>query len=351
MPPLKFHSAPLRASVLPIRKVALAALCVAACATAQAQSAPAATTVQVYGLMDIGLGSFKDAGDDRVTRVESGAMTTSFIGFKGVEDLGGGLTANFVLESFMLNDTGMSGSFSGDPFYSRAAYVGLKKEGVGQLRMGRVPTPLFANVLMYNPLVSSYNYSPAIRSHYSYTGKTSGGTAWSNAVAYTSPDLGGVTVDMLYAPRESAQGDNTSAAVRYNSGAFSGGLVVQRVQASFASGEETTWQLGASYNAGFAKFFGQYGRVRETDTQTTNAGTRDTISQFGASVPVGNGAVLASWGQAKTSGTREATRSFTTIGYDHYLSKRTDLYAIAMGDRWTGRSDGSSFGVGIRHRF
>ena len=334
------------------RLIALAATGAMACmgmaTSAYAQSAP---TVQIYGLMDIGLGSFKDAGSDRVTRVESGAMTTSFIGFKGTEDLGNGLSANFVLESFMLNDTGMSGSFSGDPFYSRAAYVGLKKDGVGQLRMGRVPTPLFANVLMYNPLVSSYNYSPAIRSYYSYTGKTSGGTAWSNAVAYTSPDLGGVTVDLLYAPKESAQGDNTSAAVRYNGGALSAGLVVQRVQASFASGSETTWQLGASYNAGFAKFFGQYGRVRETDTATTNAGTREVISQLGASVPVGNGAVLASYGQAKTTGAREATRAFTTIGYDHYLSKRTDLYAMAMADRWTDRANGSSFGVGIRHRF
>jgi predicted porin len=335
-----------------LRLVVLAASSTIAClvmaTSAHAQSTPA---VQIYGLMDIGLGSFKDAGSDRVTRVESGAMTTSFFGFKGTEDLGNGLSANFVLESFMLNDTGMSGSFSGDPFYSRAAYVGLKQEGVGQLRMGRVPTPLFANVLMYNPLVSSYNYSPAIRSYYSYTGKTSGGTAWSNAVAYTSPDLAGVTVDLLYAPKESAQGDNTSAAVRYNGGALSAGLVVQRVQASFASGAESTWQLGASYNAGFAKFFGQYGRVRETDTATINAGTREAISQLGVSVPVGSGAVLASYGQARTTGAREATRAFTTVGYDHYLSKRTDLYAMAMADRWTDRANGSSFGVGIRHRF
>ena len=45
------------------------------------------------------------------------------------------------------------------------------------------------------------------------------------------------------------------------------------------------------------------------------------------------------------------TRTTTSVGYDYYLSKRTDLYAVVMNDRFTGNASGNSYGVGIRHRF
>jgi predicted porin len=314
-------------------------------ATAHAQS-----SVQVYGTLDIAVGSFKDAGGQRSTQVASGNMTTSYVGFKGSEDLGNGLQAQFTLESYLRNDEGAAGRYNGDNFWSRAANVALSG-GFGTVKLGRIGTPLFTNVLRHNPFGASFSFSPAIRTHFSYTGKVSGDTAWNNAVEYATPNLGGFTGHVLVGAKEQSQGDNLSASLRYANQALSVGLVVQKVEVPFTRGSETTWQLGASYDLASVKLFGQYGRVRETQTPLVSANTTDRIAQLGLSVPVGNGAILASWGQARTTEAVQATRTFTSLGYDHRLSKRTDLYAVLMGDRWTSRENGGSVGFGIRHAF
>ena len=47
----------------------------------------------------------------------------------------------------------------------------------------------------------------------------------------------------------------------------------------------------------------------------------------------------------------DISRKTFTVGYDYFLSKRTDVYVMAMADRITNQTKGSSFGVGVRHRF
>lgn len=96
------------------------------CATgAQAQS-----SVQLMGLTDVFVGSMKNAGDAGSSKVvNSGGMTTSWFGFKGTEDLGGGLRANFALTSFIKVDSGSQGRFANDTFFSRDANVGLSTAG------------------------------------------------------------------------------------------------------------------------------------------------------------------------------------------------------------------------------
>ena len=105
-----------------------------------------------------------------------------------------------------------------------------------------------------------------------------------------------------------------------------------------------TWQAAASYDVGAAKLFGQFGKV---DNQTS--GNEYDIAGLGASVPVGSGKLLAQWGRIKPE--TGAKRTTISAGYDHFLSKRTDLYAVAMSDKLDGQSSGSAFAVGIRHRF
>ena len=101
------------------RLLAVAAAFAACCGSAAAQ------TVQVYGLLDMSAGRFQSPGQPRIWRSESGAMSTSFIGFKGTEDLGGGLKAKFEIDHFLRLDSGSPGRFNGDAFWSRNAYVGL----------------------------------------------------------------------------------------------------------------------------------------------------------------------------------------------------------------------------------
>lgn len=327
---------------------ACALLCagVGTAAAVQAQS-----SVQVYGLIDLAVGSYETSGADRTTGVESGGMTTSYLGFKGSEDLGGGLSAVFALDTFLRADTGDAGRFNGDLFWARNANIGLSG-GFGTVKLGRSATPLFVSTLLFNPFGDSFGFSPAIRTFYSPTTKVAGDTGWSNAIVYSTPNFSGLSATVSYVLKEALQGGNIGANVMYFGGPLAASLAIQQVKVPFASGKETTWQLGGSYNFGVAKAFVQYGQVKETGTGIATANTKDKILQVGANVPLGAGSVLASYGVAKTTPSGEQTkREILSLGYDHFLSKRTDVYAVYMYDKIKSLDSGNTFAVGVRHRF
>lgn len=339
-------------SILSLRALAVAAA-LAAGGAAQAQS-----SVQLYGLADVSVGSFKTSGGDRTKQVASGRMATSFLGFKATEDLGGGLQAIVVLEHFMRLDTGEAGRFAGDSFWSRNANVGLRGD-FGYVRMGRIGTPLFINTLSFNPFADSFGFSPSIRTIYQGgIGKLAGDSGWNNAVGWISPKFGGVSATLLVAAGEGAgEGPNVGGSISYADGPLAIGLAAQKVETAFSRGEEKAWQLGASYDFKVVKVYGQIGRIKEGDTFSGAAiaagnDTRDRTMQLGVSVPVGAvGSVLASYGEAKTSGRLDSKRSFTTVAYDHALSKRTDLYAVVMFDKLKGADRAATTAVGVRHNF
>ena len=334
------------------RAVSLAAAALCGTGAAQAQ------TAQIYGLADLSVGSFKDSGGRRTAQVASGRMATSFLGFRATEDLGGGLQAVAVMEHFMRMDTGEAGRFAGDTFWSRNVNVGVRGD-FGYLRLGRMSTPLFINTLSFNPFVDSFGFSPAIRTTYQGgIGKVAGDSGWNNAVAYGSPRFGGVSVNLQVAAGEgSGEGPNVGGSLQYADGPLAVGLAAQRVQTAFARGDETAWQLGASYDFGVVKAFGQVGRIQEGETfvgaaRAPGYDTRDRLLQAGVSVPVtATGKVLASYGEAKTSGSRDSKRSFTSLAYDHHLSKRTDVYAVVMFDKLQGQDRAATTALGIRHNY
>ena len=319
-------------------KIAAAALLALMGAAAHAQS-----SVTLYGLVDLAAGSFKNPGAKAVKKVDSGAMTTSFIGFSGKEDLGGGMTASFAMESFLLPDTGAAGRFSGDAMWARSAFVSLSSKELGTIKLGRNTTPLFVGTLMFNAFGDSFGFSPAIR--HTFTSSTvTGDTGWSDSVHYIAPKMGDFSAGLIAALGEGGGGRNWGGNIGYGSGAFGAALNYQKVQKGATVDDTETWQLGASYNFGVAKAFGQYAKVDNTTLK------RDfKISGLGISVPVGSGAFLAQWGHINGSAT--ADRTTYTVGYDYTMSKRTDLYAAFMSDKIDGLSTGSSYGVGVRHRF
>ncbi|HEX5310376.1 porin [Aquabacterium sp.] len=110
-----------------MKKTLLALAALAASSAAFAQS-----FVTLYGVVDVSVERVK--GDHQVTRVSSGNLATSRLGFKGTEDIGGGLKANFVLESAVNADTGAQGN--SNRLFDRAAWAGLAG-GAGELRLGR----------------------------------------------------------------------------------------------------------------------------------------------------------------------------------------------------------------------
>ena len=205
-----------------IRRIALAGL-IASASLAQAQ-----THVSTYGLADVAIGRFQNPGSAAVNAVESGKMTTSHLGFRGSEDLGGGLSAVFVLEHFFRPDTGTPGRFDGDVYWGRNAYVGFRG-AFGSVHVGRITTSLFVNTLVYNPFGDSFGFSPSIR-HFFASGTVTGDSAWSDSLRYTSPKFGGVSFTAHVAAGEGNGGHNTGLSAQYGGGPLSVGAAWQNAR-------------------------------------------------------------------------------------------------------------------------
>lgn len=361
-----------------IRKFALSVLALSAAAAAQAQS-----SYNVYGLVDLSVASMQLSGlptaadNKRITKVDSNNMTTSYLGFKGTEDLGGGLKAGFVLEAFLRPDTGAQGrsdanttltpNVPADNFWGRAANVYLQSD-LGKLTVGRQGNLLFGQVVSYNPFGGAFGLSPAVRLTFGKWGNDKGDSSWSNAVTYSSPNLAGFTGSVSYqAGEDSALNERNSYALsaNYVNGPFAVGGAWQTVRSAEApkvnltQGQRQNFGLlGTSYDLGVVKLFGQYGEF--SNSGFSGKDRIDTkLYQLGASVPVGaSGKVLLSYGESKekpvSGGTTPVTKHrITSLGYDHNLSKRTDVYAVVMVDKeqLPGYESGTSLVFGMRHAF
>lgn len=330
-------------------------------------AAHAQSSVKLYGMVDMSLGSFENAGGERVTAIESGKMMTSYFGLSGSEDLGGGLKAEFVLESFLAGDTGVAGGAMANKaggFWSRGSWVGLSG-GFGRVALGQYDNPLFTYGYTYNPFGSSMAFSPTMR-HYYYglgnIGQSNAGTGidtgFVNSVTYETPVMGGLMATLQYSPKESGDSSSYSAAVSYTSGPLSAALTYVKSGISTAyDSDEKIWALGASYDFGVAKAFLQYTAV-DQDSSTApvvQAPNKDKIYQVGVSVPVTEKAsVMASFGKQSNkldaSGAQEKDTVFS-LGYNYVLSKRTDVYGVFTNNQHTGVKSGQTYAVGIRHNF
>lgn len=342
------------------RATALAAAGLLAAAGAQAQS-----SVQLYGLIDLSVGQFETAGSPKIKRLDSGNMSTSFFGFKGSEDLGGGLKAGFTLESFLLADSGGAGRVPGvDAFWARNANVSLSG-GFGTLKLGRTGPPLFVSSLLFNSYGDSFGYSPTIRQYYNSPHGTPliGDSGWNNAIGYSTPSMGGLSANVLVAAGEgaaTAKGPNVGANLLYFAGPLALTGAWQKVEAQGVLGRgissfpgfssQSAWQVGGSYDLKFAKFFLQYGNI-----ETKAAAKVETdIINISATIPMGPGAIQAAYGNSETTTSGMAGKpesEMLTLGYGYKLSKRTDVYALYMSDKYTGKSSGTTLAAGMRHTF
>ena len=328
-----------------------------------ATGAHAQSSVQLMGLTDVFVGSMKNAGDaGSRSAVDSGGLTTSWFGFKGTEDLGGGLKANFALTSFIKVDTGTQGRFANDTFFSRDANVGLSG-AFGSVSLGRGLAPNFVPSVVANPLGDSFTFAPIILHMnvplFNGTGwgsTTPSDTGWSNEIVYSTPNMGGLTANVHYQFGEIA-GNNGKKNIGVNALYFNGPITLtgfyERDQISnpavpntYLGTTKTDWMLGGAYDFAVVKAFASYGQAKADNTSN-----KAKTTQLGVSVPTGAaGKVLASFAQTKMTDTDISRKTFT-VGYDYFLSKRTDVYVMAMNDRITHQTNGNSVGLGIRHRF
>jgi predicted porin len=346
------------------KKTAVAAAALLAAFAAQAQS-----QVSIYGNLDVSFGRFEEpsittADNDAVTAVESGSLRQSFIGFKGQEDLGGGLKAFFVLESGINVDTG---SQDGN-FWGRTSVVGLSGD-FGTVALGNARNLMFLANDAFNPFradsalfsTSSYAFTngpiSAVNAALAAGGtgiSLSGlGSNWQNSITYTSPNLSGFTVAVQARMSENEDiDDGYAVALNYAAGPLALNATYEDAPISATNGLVTesvdtkSWLLNASYDLGAAKLFAQYGQ-RDFD----GFDDKYKFFQLGTSIPVStSGAVMLSYAQGKLD---DAKLSDISLAYEHSLSKRTSAYVGLNSTKLDDAADetGTSFAVGIRHAF
>lgn len=379
---------------------ALLALAVAGMAGASAVHAQ--STVQFSGIIDVYAGSLQRSGEkDRTAVTNSSGMSTSWWGFKGVEDLGGDLKANFNLTGFFRPDVGGMGRHDADTLFSRDANVGLSGK-FGRISLGRDLAPNFVPSISLTPFGGSFPFSPLLlhtqTGNGGYKGQkwaatVAGDTGWSNEIMYVTPNMSGLTASLFLQLGEQAGNNsknNVGANAMYNNGPLTLGAYYQQIKlknptdptigdsalfnftlynkdtgainALPSAKKQDTWFIGGAYDFNVTKLFATY---QQTKNQLPNQfeDVKSKTLQLGASAPLGNGVAMLSWAHTtvKANGdysqigagnwTQEIKRNTVAAGYDYLLSKRTDIYTVVMIDKITDESNGKSFGVGIRHKW
>jgi predicted porin len=330
-----------------------------------AGAANAQSSVQLYGQVDEWVGATKFPGSDRAWNVSGGGMSTSYWGLKGAEDLGNGYKAIFALESFFRAQNGQFGRFQGDTFFARNSYVGIQAP-YGTFTAGRLTTQLFVSTILFNPFVDSYVFSPMVYHVFLGLGTfpdqgVVGDSGWNNSVQYTTPDFNGLSGSAMYSfgnqPGD-GRSKKYSAQFLYFRGPFAATGVYQYVNFNNNPGDLSTFitgyksqsvaQIGLSYDLKYVKFFGQY---MYTNNDIDVGSFHVNTAQGGVTVPLGPGSVMASYAYSRSNGGLDQTHKSWAVGYDYPLSKRTDVYAAYLNDKYTSMSSGDTYGVGVRAKF
>ena len=333
--------------------IALAALAtLAAAGTAAAQS-----SVTIYGRLDASVGTNK-VDSVSTTQLFSGNLTTSRLGFRGTEDLGGGLKANFQLESALTVDDGTAGSLR----FGRASWVGLSG-GFGAVRMGLIDSAYkdIYDMGVSNNLYDS-EFTPTKIAYLSGTVGTASGVSdyssrLSNSIRYDTPSFGGFSAGLSYAFDENVAPATTNSEVtafnlRYRAGPLDVGLGYQDQKNATATSDRNFTVLAAAYNFGMARVSGQYQMTDQAN------GLEDSDYSFGVTVPLGKFDVSAGYakGKSELNGVTTGDGTAFALGATYALSKRTKLYGglldgeVENGAGATAR-ERRLYAVGVRHDF
>ena len=367
------------------RAAALATLAVAGVASAQ-------SSVTLFGIVDAGV-SYYNAKGGNLKQTQwaqsSSGYNSSRIGFRGTEDLGGGLAAGFWLEGGLNNDVGQGKASGGGLDFQRRSTVSLSGP-FGEVRLGRDFTPTFWNNTAFDPFGTN-----GVGTNIIDTAESSafGGTnpqyvRSSNTVGYFLPaNIGGFYGQVQYGFHEQVNALNVNPETgEYMGGRF--GYANGPLDVALAYGESTildnglgnenkrkTVNLGASYDFSVVKLFGELSQAK-IDRTVGYVGLNDqkiSGDLLGISAPIGAGLIRASYSGAKfDNGTAAADpkSSKLAVGYVYNLSKRTALYAtyahiwnrngatlttggspVIPAFSSTGKSSANGYDFGVRHAF
>jgi predicted porin len=366
-----------------MKKLLIATAAMAVVAGAQAQS-----SVTVYGVVDMNMSSNDITGSGSQSGLGVNALSTSRVGLKGTEDLGGGLKAEFQLEGALNPTTGQLGTTSktigttaaanqtsqAATLFNREAWIGLTDAKLGSIRVGR--TDISGAQGLDSTVGQAGNLSDA-------SGNLGADSA--GIIRYTTPTFAGFSVQAAYlnaspttvssatSTVDATAGEATTGAMKsiyaqYEAGNLGvyAGQTTNKISATYDQ-KETTY--GVKYDFGVVAV-GAYQSVRAASTaalDTSNGDIKQTI--FSASAPVallGSGvkahAVYAKISSDKAertasilAGDKIADGDKTTFALTKALSKRTTAYVAYVDTQYktqaTDNADSKLYAVGVSHNF
>jgi predicted porin len=297
-------------------------------------AAVAQSSVTVFGTVDLSVSRVSSSGAGSRLSLASGQGAPSRLGFRGTEDLGGGLSAGFWLEGEVFADTGATSA--GGQFFNRRSTVSLLGN-FGEVRLGRDFAPSYLNNSAFDPFG---NRGAGKAMTYNNIGDT---VRNSNSIGYFLPaGLGGFYGTVQYAFGEAAsnvpndkQGNYVGGRFGYANGPINIAAAVGQYK-QFIGASNTVpitlgydlrvANIGGSYDLNFAKILAFYGQEKLKDGPVGASEVNSLL--IAATVPVGVGEWRASVGRYDTKDSSNDWQRYS-IGYVHYLSKRTQLYGAA----------------------
>jgi predicted porin len=284
-----------------MKKSLIALAVLAASGAVMAQS-----SVTVYGKLETSYQKLSSAG------ATLGGIHGSRVGFRGTEDLGGGLKANFQMEHRFTPDDGAQG---GGVMWNGLSTVGVSG-GFGSVNFGRQYT---ASFLGANNMADPFggDGAGALRSIGMRTTNVDGTLRVGNSIKYNG-SFGPVNVAVSTGLKEAAAGSNhLGMAIGYAAGPVGVGFGFDKGTTVAAGAQPKVTNFYASYNLGFAKVTLGTGK-----SQNTAADGKGML--LGVTAPVGTGTLMAGYASAKTLA-GVSTNSKFGLGYAYPLSKRTSL--------------------------
>ena len=325
--------------------------------TAVTGVASAQSSVTIYGKVDLGLVMDSGSAAGKSVRLDSGVTGGSRIGFKGVEDLGGGMKAAFQLETGYCAD-----SAAGAPNFCTGSnqFMGRQAHGdltgsFGALSAGRQYSLGFNNLSTIDPFGTGF------------AGQVNNivdpsGIRLNNSVTYSTPTIGGVTASGEIAFGEQTgnweANRETGAGLTYASGPAYAGFTFYDVSNAAGNGAaRKNYLFGGTYDFGVVK-------VHALAQKSTGAASLDVLDLMGGvTVPVAGGNIMASYihHNDRTGADKDANQ--IGVGYLYPLSKRTSVYTafariqnlhgatFTVGNATAAGTGDKAFNLGVVHNF
>ena len=314
-----------------------------------AMPASAQSSVTIYGRVDVSVTRQNDGTSPiNASNGQLGAAgkrwdvrpgSAGRIGFKGLEDLGGGLSASFLLEHRFNPDTGDVLS----PFWQRAAYVELGRAGLGSVYLGREYFPAFWPAFRLDPWGFD-SVGTAGTKHQLANYVVDAGTRTNNTVGVRSASWAGLTVNLATAAGEGVRHRSDGANIEYRQGALYAGAGWDRTDS-----RNKVALIGASYDFGLVKPMVTY-------VESTVAGVEQKNITLAATAPLPAAILKFAVARLDPIGVNN-NNTRIGLGYEYLLSKRTSLMANLGSAKQQGSAAGKPYTrttlyeTGLKHNF